>query len=224
MSIIKECPASERPREKFLQQGAKSLSDAELLAIFLRTGVKGKDVLTLAQELIDTFKIKGLYQLRLEDIKSIKGIGMAKYVQLQAVLELSQRYLLSSVNKGDSITSPSLMKDYLIGRLGNQVEEVFSVVFLDTQNRITEYEELFHGSISQAAIYPRVIVRKCIEYNAAAIIVAHNHPSGKLLASKEDITITKRLKEILDIIDVKLLDHFIVGKTDIFSMIEAKKI
>ena len=209
---ITDWPAEERPREKLLQKGATHLSDAELLAIFLRTGIKGKTAVDLAKGLLDEHK--GLRYLLAADEATFcqsKGMGQAKYVQLQAVIEMSRRFLSEKMARGEEITNPKLVQQYFLSRLRGYPYEVFACLFLDNRHRIIQYEELFTGTIDGASVHPREVVRKALHHNAAAVIFAHNHPSGATDPSQADIRITQKLKEALALIDVRVLDHFIVG-------------
>ena len=203
---------SERPREKFLQQGAAALSDVELLAIFLRTGVKGKNVLNLAQELLQTFgDLRGLLNADFDTFSQVKGLGLAKYVQLHATKELIQRYLSIDLQRGDILNSPAATKAFLSQQLRDKRSEVFAILLLDSHNQVIEYCELFHGSLNQTTIHPREIVYQCLSHNAAAVIFAHNHPSGESKPSHADIQLTQELKILLLKLDIQLYDHFIVG-------------
>jgi len=218
---ITDWPAEERPREKLLQKGAEHLSDAELLAIFLRVGIKGKTAVDLARELLDEYK--GLRNLLAADEQRFcqsKGMGQAKYVQLQAVIEMSRRFLSEKVTRGIEITNPKMVQQYLLSRLRDYPYEVFACLFLDNRHRIIEYEELFRGTIDGASVHPREVVRKAIQHNAAAVIFAHNHPSGVAEPSQADIRITQKLKESLMLIDVRVLDHFIIGD-EVTSFVES---
>ena len=209
---IKDWPEGERPREKLLERGAGALSDAELLAIFLRTGLPGKSAVDLARELLSDFG--GLSGLLAADRRRVccgKGLGVAKYAQLQAVLELSRRYVLTRLSAQDVLTSPEATRDYLKLRLYGSPHEIFACLFLDNRHRVILYEELFRGTIDGASVHPREVVRRVIETNAAAVIFAHNHPSGVAEPSPADLRITQRLKEALALIEVRVLDHIIVG-------------
>lgn len=209
---ISDWPEDERPREKLLQRGADALSDAELLAIFLRTGVQGKTALDLARDLLHEFKgLRGLLEAEQGRFCEAKGLGPAKYAQLQAVLELSRRYLQSALQRGVSLQNAVETADYLAAELRGYPHEVFACLFLDNRHRVICFEELFFGTIDGASVYPREVVRRALKHNAAAVIFAHNHPSGIAEPSQADITITQRLKESLGLIDVRVLDHFVVG-------------
>ncbi len=218
---ITDWPTNERPREKLLQRGPSALSDAELLAIFLRTGVKGKSAVDLARELLDQHK--GLGNLLAADRASFccsHGLGSAKYAQLQAVLEMSRRHLRENLDRGDAITNPRQTGEYLQSRLSTYPQEVFACLFLDTRHRVIEYEELFRGTIDGASVHPREVVKRALAHNAAALILAHNHPSGIAEPSQADRSITQQLKKALAIVDIRLLDHMIVGHGEVFSMAE----
>ncbi len=210
---ITDWPAEDRPREKLLAKGSAALSDAELLAIFLRTGIQGKTAVDLAQDLLQGFG--GLRYLLKADQSAFcahLGLGQAKYAQLQAVLEMARRYLFESVHRGDALTSPDATRQFLSERMRDYTHEVFAALFLDQRHRVICFEELFNGTIDGASVYPREVVKKALQHNSAAIIFAHNHPSGVAEPSGSDISITKRLKEALALIDVRVLDHFVVGE------------
>lgn len=209
---ITDWPASERPREKLLEQGASALSDAELLAIFLRTGIPGSTAVDLARELLDVHGgLRPLLELKLPDFCANKGLGEAKYAQLQAVLEMARRHLREQLDRGDALTSPELVRSYLQQQLRDYPHEVFACLFLDTRHRVIRYEALFFGTIDGASVHPREVVRKALGYNAAAIICAHNHPSGVAEPSQSDRAITLKLRDALALVDVRLLDHFVIG-------------
>lgn len=219
--MIKDWPDNERPREKLLNQGANSLSDAELLAIFLRTGVKGCHVVDLARKLLVNFgSIAGIYRASQRDFCAEYGLGSAKYVQLQACLEMSKRYLAEELQQGKALTSSQATRDYLIAELRHQTREVFAVIFLDNQHQILKFEPLFFGTIDAAAVYPRVVVEQALKYQAAAVILSHNHPSGIAEASLADKQITTRLQQALALIDVRVLDHIIVAGHQCYSFAE----
>lgn len=218
---ISHWPEAERPREKLLLQGATALSDAELLAIFLRTGVKGKSAVDLARDLLITFgSLRALLESDQKAFCAAHGLGPAKYVQLQAVLEMSRRHLQASIEKGDAMERPEQVKNYLVSQLRHYQREVFACLFLDNKHRVLKYEPLFFGTINAAAVYPREVVAKALEYNAAAVILAHNHPSGVAEPSMADQHITERLKNALEMIEVRVLDHMIVGDLETVSFAE----
>lgn len=209
---ITDWPAQERPREKLLAQGADALSDAELLAIFLRTGVKGKSAVDLARELLAEFgSLRGLLMADQNRFCEPMGLGSAKYAQLQAVLEMARRHLAEQLHRGDALTSPELTRRYLASRLRDRDYEVFAALFLDNQNRVIQYEELFRGTIDGAAVYPREVLKKALEHSAAALIFAHNHPSGVAEPSRADRHITERLQQALGLVDIRVLDHLVIG-------------
>lgn len=216
---IKDWPADTRPREKLLNSGAVSLSDAELLAIFLRTGVSGISAVDLARRLLDEFgSLRALLEADRARFCSGHGLGEAKYVQLQAVLEMSRRHLESTLVKGDAFTDCDSTSRYLKHRLRHYPHEVFACLFLDNQHRLIRFEELFRGTIDGASVYPREVVRMALHHNAAALIFAHNHPSGIAEPSQADIQITRRLKSALELVDIRVLDHIIVGDADTTSL------
>ena len=218
---IKDWPEGERPREKLLAQGANSLSDGELLAIFLRTGVSGKSAVDLARHLISEFGgLRFILQASEEQFCQHLGLGPAKYAQLQAVLEMSQRHLKQSLQKEEAFTNPKAVKEYLTSRLRHLPHEVFCCLFLDTQHRLIEFNELFQGTIDGASVYPREVVKASLSCNAAAVIFAHNHPSGVSEPSNSDERITEKLVQALQLVDVRVLDHFIVGEGEAVSMAE----
>ena len=209
---ITDWPEGERPREKLLQKGAAALSDAELLAIFLRTGVTGKSAVDLARELLNRFgNLTQLFATSEADFCAVHGMGQAKFVQFQAVLEMSRRALQERLQRGDALNSPHAVRDYLLLLLSGRQQEVFVVLFLDTQHRVLASEELFQGTLSQTSVYPREVVKRALSHNAAAVILAHNHPSGVAEPSSADELITGVLKQALALVDVRVLDHFIVA-------------
>ena len=209
---IKDWPADDRPREKLLRTGAEALSDAELLAIFLRTGVTGLSAVDLARQLLTEFgSLRSLLEADQASFCRGHGLGQAKFVQLQAVLEMSRRHLESSINRGDAFTDCTVTKNYLKQRLRAYPHEVFACLFLDNQHRMITFEELFRGTIDGASVYPREVVKQALRHNAAAVILAHNHPSGVAEPSQADIHITRRIKAALELVDIRVLDHIIVG-------------
>ncbi|WP_369160261.1 DNA repair protein RadC [Candidatus Thiodiazotropha sp. LNASS1] len=218
---ITDWPIDERPREKLLQRGSESLSDAELLAIFLRTGVAGQTAVDLARSLLAEFG--GLRHLLSADQRRFcksRGLGMAKYTQLQAVLEMARRYLHEQLETSGSLTAPEQTQDYLRARLRHYAYEVFSCLFLDNRHRVIRYEELFRGTIDGANVHPREVVRRALELNAAALIFAHNHPSGVAEPSRADRQITQRLKDALALVDIRVLDHIVIGEGEAVSLAE----
>lgn len=218
---ISDWPEGERPRERLLQRGAAALSDAELLAIFLRTGVKGKSAVDLARELLAAFGgLRGLLKADQKSFCSHLGLGEAKYTQLQAVLEMGRRHLGESLERGDVMDSPGATRRYLMSRLREYPQEVFAALFLDNRHRVIQFEELFRGTIDGASVHPREVVRRSLAHNAAALIIAHNHPSGVAEPSRADIDITQRLRDALALVDVRLLDHLVIGDQEIVSLAE----
>ncbi len=218
---ITDWPEGERPREKLLQRGAASLSDAELLAIFLRTGVVGKSAVDLARELLTRFgTLTQLFAAGEKDLCAQHGIGRAKYVQLQAVLEMARRALQEEMRSGDALTSPRAVREYLRHLLRARQQEVFVALFMDAQHRVITVEELFQGSLTQTSVYPREVVRRALHHNAAAVIFAHNHPSGVAEPSDSDRLLTDTLKQSLLLVDVRVLDHFIVAGPGCLSFAE----
>lgn len=218
---ITDWPADERPREKLLAQGAQAISDAELLAIFLRVGVTGKSAVDLARDLLTGFgSLNGIFTASREAMTSINGMGDSKYAQLQAIFEMSRRALKEEMRERDALTSPQAVRDYLKLRLGSLQREVFMVLFLDAQNRVAATEELFAGTLTQTSVYPREVVKRALHHNAAAVIFAHNHPSGVAEPSRADELLTKALKEALALVDVKVLDHFVVAGNTALSFAE----
>jgi DNA repair protein RadC len=220
MSII-DWPAGERPREKLLERGASALSDAELLAIFLRTGVVGKSAVDLARELLARFgNLTQLIAASEKDFCEIHGLGQAKYVQLQAVVEIARRALQEEMKVGDALNSPRAVREFLQLLLRARQQEVFVALFLDAQHRVTASEELFKGTLTQTSVYPREVVKRALHHNAAAVIFAHNHPSGVTEPSQSDQLLTDALKQALALVDVRVLDHFIVAGAGCLSFAE----
>lgn len=209
---ITDWPESERPREKLLKNGASALSDVELLAIFLRTGIPGKSAIDLARELIARFgSLAGLLKADEQTFCQTRGMGSAKYAQLQAILEMTRRTLEEELKHGVALDSPRAVREYLRLGLEGKQYEVFTGIFLDTQNRLIASEDLFSGTLSQTSVYPREVVKRALYHNAEAMIFAHNHPSGMAEPSEADQTLTRLLKQSLSLVDVRVLDHFIIG-------------
>jgi len=210
---ITDWPEAERPRERLLKLGAESLSDAELLAIFLRVGIKGKSAVDLARELLLHFdgQLSVLAQASAKELSKLPGMGPAKATQLMAVLELARRALREDMKTRDLLGSPQAVRDWLRLKLAALPYEVFGVLWLDNQNRLIEYDELFRGTLSQTSVYPREVVKQALTRNAAAAILVHNHPSGAAEPSRADELLTRGLKEALAMVDVKVADHFIVA-------------
>ncbi len=209
---ITDWPADERPREKLLAKGVDALSDAELLAIFLRVGVTGKSAVDLARDLLSEFgSLTGIFSASREALTAVNGMGDSKYVQVQAVFEMARRALQEQMGQRDALTSPQAVRDYLCLKLGHLSREVFVVLFLDAQNRVLAQEELFAGTLTQTSVYPREVVKRSLHHNAAAVIFAHNHPSGVADPSRADEQLTSALKQALGLVDVQVLDHFVVA-------------
>lgn len=218
---IKDWPVDERPREKLLARGPQALSDAELLAIFLRSGVRGKTAVDLARELLTGFDgLRGLFAADRTRLCAATGLGPAKYAQLQAVLEMARRHLGESLKRGNPLVDPQTTRSYLISRLRDLPQEVFCCLYLDNRHRVIALEELFRGTLDGASVHPRIVVRKALEHNAAALIFAHNHPSGIAEPSDADRRLTQRLKEALALVDIRVLDHFVVGDGEAVSFAE----
>lgn len=218
---ITDWPKQERPREKLMRAGASSLSDAELLAIFLRVGVAGKSAVDLARDLLKQFhSLNGIFNASLKHIQNVHGMGASKYCQLQAVLEMSRRALHEQLCDQDSFHAPLEVKQYLQLNLSGLSREVFGVMFLDAQNRLLAYETLFEGSLMQASVYPREVVKRAIMHNAASVILSHNHPGGVARPSRADEQLTHTLKAALNMVDVTILDHVIVAGQHTFSFNE----
>lgn len=218
---LDQWPHSERPREKLLHLGPESLTDSELLAIFLRTGTRGQPVLTLARDLIERFgSLNQLAAVSATRFCQIPGLGTAKYAQFHAAMEMARRIMEHPLREGEPLTSPAMTRRYLKSRLITRPHEVFAALFMDNRHRVIRYQELFHGTIDGAAVYPREVVRRALEYNAAAIIFAHNHPSGVAEPSEADLALTERLKQALALVDIRVLDHMIVGHGEVVSLAE----
>ncbi len=212
---ISDWPSGERPRERLLAHGPAALSDAELLAIYLRVGVRGKSAVDLARDLIARFdgQLGALAEASLDQLAGVSGIGMAKAAQLKASFELARRALSQELATRDTLSSPGRVRDWLRLRLATRPQEVFMALWLDAQNRLLKAEELFVGTLTQTSVYPREVVKAALGHNAAAVILAHNHPSGVAEPSAADELLTRGLKEALALVDVRLLDHFIVAGT-----------
>ena len=223
---LKDLPPDARPREKLLARGPGALSDGELLALLLRTGLAGKSVLHLAQELLDPPPvgfggIAGLLHTSADDLKRIKGLGgPAKRAELVAVLELARRALAQQLRAREVFSSPEAVRHYLQLHLANKAHEVFAVLFLDSQNRLLAMEELFRGTLTQTSVYPREVVLRALHHHAAAVVLAHNHPSGTVQPSRADEALTQTLKAALALVDVRVLDHVIVATGQTLSMAE----
>jgi DNA repair protein RadC len=218
---ITDWPLAERPREKLLGKGPEALSDAELIAIFLRTGTRGKSAVDLAREVLTSFgSLSALCSADGARFCAIPGLGSAKYVQLQAVLEMARRSLREQLARNTVLGSPQAVRDYLRLKLQDRPHEVFVGVFLDAQNRVLAVEELFRGTLTQTSVYPREVVKRALHHNAGALIFAHNHPSGVAEPSRADEALTQALKQALALVDVKVLDHFVIGSGAAMSFAE----
>ena len=218
---IKDLPAALRPREKLLAHGAAALDDTELLALLLRTGLKGVGVLQLAERTPAEFAgMGGLLNASATDLKRIKGLGPAKRAELAAVLEIARRSMAHQLRAQPVFDTPGRVKDYLRLRLGAHGHEVFAVLFLDTQHQLLLMEEMFRGTLTQTSVYPREVVKRALQTNAAAVVFAHNHPSGVAEPSRADEFLTQTLKSALALVDVRVLDHLVVGRTDVVSFAE----
>ena len=211
------------PREKLLRFGADKLSDIELLAIFLRTGIKNIPVMTLSEHVLQKFgSLRGLLTADIEQFCQVKGLGQTQYIQLQATKEMTKRYLVQQMEKNDTITDPMLAVMYSQAELENDEREVFMVLFLDNQHRLLKIEKLFFGTVNQTEVHPREIIKAVLKYNAAAIIIAHNHPSGSCEPSEADRSVTQKIESACELFNIRMLDHIIVGKGDYFSFAEEK--
>lgn len=212
---ITDWPEGERPRERLLAQGAEALSDAELLAIYLRVGVRGKSAVDLARDLLQRFdgNLGALAEASLSELAGVSGIGQAKAAQLKASFELARRALRQEMSQRDTLASPGKVRDWLRLKLARRPQEVFMALWLDAQNRLLSAEELFTGTLTQTSVYPREVVKSALAHNAASVILAHNHPSGIAEPSRADEQLTRTLKDALALVEVRLLDHFIVAGT-----------
>lgn len=218
---IRKWPASERPREKLLQRGAEVLSDAELLAIFIHSGIPGKTALDLARDLLRDFgTLRKLLNTDVDRFCRLPGLGKVKYAYLQASQELARRYFAETMQRQNFLDSPDSARQFLRAKLRDKKRELFSCIFLDNRHRVVEYRELFQGTINGASVYPREIVRIGLELNAAAVVAAHNHPSGVAEPSGADERLTATLKQALALVEIRLLDHIIVGDGEAISMSE----
>ena len=219
--VLKDIPAAARPREKLLTLGPEALADAELIALLLRTGLAGTSVLQLAQQLLDAFGgLHGLLQASAGDLKRIKGLGPAKRAEITAVMELARRSLAQRLAQRTVLSSPQQVKDFLRLQLAHEGQEVFAVMFLDVQNQLLQFEEMFRGTLSQTSVYPREIVKRALAVQASAVILAHNHPSGTAEPSRADEFLTQTLKQALQLIDVRVIDHLVVGGDQAISFAE----
>ena len=219
--MIKDIPPDARPREKLLAQGPAALADAELIALLLRTGLKGISVLQLAQSLLDEFGgLAGLLHAGPADLKRVKGLGPAKRAEVAAVVELARRSPQQRLEERPAFDAPERVRDYLRLHLGTREHEVFAVLFLDAQHRLLQFDEMFRGTLTQTSVYPREVVRRALELNAGAVILAHNHPSGLAEPSRADEYLTQTLKSALALVDVRVIDHLVVGQGQVVSFAE----
>lgn len=218
---ITDWPEGERPREKMLRRGPASLSDAELLAIFIQTGNKGQTAVDLARKLLSRYQsIRAVVTARPTELCSVAGIGITKVSRIMAAMELGRRYLQENLERDPPLGNPDATRAFLKARLGCYEHEVFACIFLDNRHRLIAFEELFTGTIDGASVYPREVVKRGLHHNAAALIFAHNHPSGVAEPSSADIHITRRLRDALALVDIRTLDHFIVGEAEAVSFAE----
>ena len=218
---IKNWPPEERPREKLQLRGAASLSDAELLAIFLRTGVRGKTAVDLARDMLQQFGgLRALLVCNQREFCARPGLGTVKYVELQAAIELGRRHLQEILRRGEVLSSPAATRRYLTIELRDRPHEVFACLYLDNRHRVIAFEELFRGTIDGASVHPREVVKQALDRNAAAVIFAHNHPSGVAEPSHADQRLTRRLTEALGLVDIRVLDHLVIGDGEVVSFAE----
>ena len=218
---IMDWPQEKRPRERLIREGAQALSDAELLAIFLRIGVAGKDAVQLGQEMMHHFgSLQRLFGASLADFCEVNGLGPAKFAQLQAVMELARRAILEEVTAGDMLGSPGAVKEYLRTAFAGKGFESFHVLFLDVKNRLIDAKEMFRGTLTHTAVYPREVVREALARNAASVMLAHNHPSGTPDPSESDLLLTRALMQALALVDIRILDHFVVAGHQVHSFAE----
>lgn len=218
---IKDWPAQERPREKLLEQGVAALGDAELLAVILRTGSRGRSAVTLARDLLCEFNgLRALLNAPMAQACNAHGLGVAKFSMLLAAVELARRHLQEDIIREGVMASPKLTREYLRSKLRDRRREIFCCLFLDASHRLITDEELFHGTIDSTTVYPRVVAERALAHNASAVIVAHNHPSGNRQPSQADLAITQRLRDALELLDIRLLDHFIIGDGEPLSLAE----
>jgi DNA repair protein RadC len=221
MTGLRGLPVDARPREKLLSRGPSALGDTELLALLLRTGLPGKHVLQMAQELLDRFGgLAGLLHTDADALRQVKGLGPAKRAEVVAVLELARRALAQELQSRPLFDSPRAVRDYLQLQIGARAHEVFAVLYLDSQNRLIALEELFRGTLTQTSVYPREVVLRALHHHAAAVVLTHNHPSGVAEPSRADESLTQSLKAALSLVDVRVLDHFIVTRNQAVSMAE----
>lgn len=218
---INDWPTAERPRERLLLHGPQALSDAELLAILLRSGARGKTAVDLARGLLAEFGgLRGLFAAEQGRLCAAPGLGPAKYAELQAVLEMARRHLGETLQRGNPLADPRTTRQYLTACLRDRPSEVFCCLYLDNRHRVIAFEELFYGTLDGASVHPREVLRKSLNHNAAAVIFAHNHPSGVAEPSDADRRLTQKLKEGLALVDIRVLDHFVVGDGEAISFAE----
>ena len=218
---IKDWPLSEQPREKLVKQGSSVLSDAELLALLLGQGIKGHSAVSLARRLIKNYgSLRGLCDASHKSLCKQPGLGLSGYGKIQATLELGRRYLFETISRGNAFENPTITRRYLSAKLRHHGHEVFGVLFLDNAHRVIAFEELFHGTINGASVHPRVVLQRALAHNAAAVIFAHNHPSGVAEPSDADKQITDTLCQVLLLVDIRVLDHFVIGETEAVSFAE----
>ena len=216
-------PKSERPRERLMSEGPDRLTDAELLAIFLRVGVRGMSVVELARKLLADFKgLRGVFKASDQELRKVKGMGTAKIATLRAIREISERWLQEKAQQGNFIECSKDVLDLLAHKFRDLQQEVFSVIFLDTKHRVLAIEELFHGTINTASVFPREVVRRALDLGAAAVVAVHNHPSGNPEPSAEDRRVTEDLKKACALMEISLLDHIVVGNENHFSFADKR--
>ena len=219
--VLKDIPPDARPREKLLAHGPGALADAELIALLLRTGFKGVSVLQLAEKLLADFGgLDGLLKTQPADLKRVKGLGPAKRAEIAAVMELARRSLQRELSARPVFDAPQRAKDYLRMQIGGRSHEVFAVMFLDAKSQLIRFEEMFRGTLTHTAVYPREVVKRALELGAAGVVLAHNHPSGVAEPSHADELLTKTLINALQLVDVRVLDHMVVGEVDVISFAE----
>lgn len=220
MAIV-DWPQEKRPRERLIREGAQALSDAELLAIFLRVGVAGQDAVQLGQQMMHHFgSLQRLFGATLPEFAAMHGLGPAKFAQLQAVMELARRAILEEVTAGDMLSSPRAVKEYLRVTFAGKPFESFHVLFLDVKNRLIDAKEMFRGTLTHTAVYPREVVKEALARNAASVMLAHNHPSGTPDPSESDLLLTRALMQALALVDIRILDHFVVAGHQVHSFAE----
>ncbi|MES2901425.1 MAG: DNA repair protein RadC [Pseudomonadota bacterium] len=218
---IKHWPAQQRPRERLISEGAAALSDPELLALFLRVGLPGKSAVELGRELIGHFgSLQGLFGASLAQFCAVHGMGPAKFAQLQAVMELAQRAIGEQLRAGQTLASPDTVRTFLRMQLARQPHESFLVLFLDVKNRLLACDEMFRGTLTHTSVYPREVLKAALGYNAASVMFAHNHPSGVADPSEADLLLTRALVEALRLVDVRVLDHFVIAGAKVHSFAE----